>query len=85
MGEGAMKAETCKKIKQALENDLGNAADNLYRARSAFNGLSADAMEGQYGQSGETRQQILDGYQKWYDEAKSVLDDYLADTNGVAQ
>lgn len=46
-------------ILAALETFRG---DNLYRARAAFRGLSDAEMDKQYGQSGETRRQIVDGY-----------------------
>lgn len=42
--------------------------DDLERAKAAFRGRSEAEMQGQYGQSGQTRQQILDGYQRDRDE-----------------
>lgn len=59
----------------ALKADLGNAADNLCRASRAFSELSPDQMNSQYGQSGQTRQQILDGYQEWHRKAKAALEE----------
>ena len=38
------------------------SGDNLERARVAFRGRSPGEMEEQYGESGRTCQQILDGY-----------------------
>lgn len=38
--------------------------DNLQRAQSAFRGLSEQAMDEMYGQSGKTRWEILKGYQE---------------------
>ena len=60
---------------KALENDLGDASDNLHRARHAATCQDASKP---YGQSGQTLQQIIDGYQSWYDESKSALDELRA-------
>lgn len=49
-------------IIEAVESKLGNATDNLYRARVAFSGCTEAQMQQQYGQSGSTRAQILDEY-----------------------
>jgi hypothetical protein len=38
--------------------------DNLQRAQYAFRGCTPEQMQQEYGQSGQTRQQILDGYQQ---------------------
>ena len=38
--------------------------DDLYRARFAFERLTPAEMQQQHGQSGKTRQQILDEYQQ---------------------
>lgn len=46
-------------ILNALERYRG---DDLYRARSAFRGLSDEEMDKQYGQSGKTKRQIVDEY-----------------------
>lgn len=48
-------------ILSALQDHRG---DNLERATARFSGLSPEAMQQQYGQSGETRQAILDGYRE---------------------
>lgn len=47
-------------ILRALESYRG---DNLQRARWAFKGLSPDEMAQQYGQSGQTRAELLAGYE----------------------
>lgn len=47
--------------KQALEQ---MKSDDLYRAKASFKGMSSQQMNEQHGQSGKTRQQILDGYEK---------------------
>jgi hypothetical protein len=46
-------------ILRALENYRG---DDLFRAKLAFKGMTPEEMQGQHGQSGFTRQSILDGY-----------------------
>ncbi len=47
-------------LKRAIEAFRG---DDLWRARAAFKDLSASEMAKQHGQSGKTRQQILEGYE----------------------
>jgi hypothetical protein len=49
---------------------LGNAADNLCRAQAAAR--SCDASK-QWGQSGQTLHQIIDGYQAEHDRWKRAL------------
>ena len=61
------------KVIQAAERMLGGAGDNLQRAKLSFGSLSSEFMQKQFGQSGQTCQQVLDGYQKEYDEWVSVL------------
>lgn len=39
--------------------------DSLERAISAFKNCTPAQMQDQYGESGETRQQILDGYRRY--------------------
>ncbi len=73
-----MTAETRRRIIQALESDLGNAADNLHRARAAFKGRTPEQMAEHYGQSGESCQSILDGYQEWHDKASAALQEARA-------
>ncbi len=46
-------------VKRAMQNARG---DDLERAERAFRGLSAKEMAEQHGQSGRTRQEVLDGY-----------------------
>lgn len=71
-----MSPETIKAVIRALEQDLGNAEDNYYRASSAFKNCTPAQMDAEYGQSGETRQAILDGYQQWRDRAKKALEEF---------
>ncbi len=50
---------------QYIYSALGRArGDDLERAECAFRGMTAVAMDEQYGQSGRTRQQILDEYRE---------------------
>jgi hypothetical protein len=52
------------KAKETLLRLIGNArGDDLQRARLAFRSLSPAQMQEQHGQSGQTRQQILDSYE----------------------
>lgn len=68
-----MSPQTKNAIIKALKADLSNAGDNLYRATTAFKHDTMEDMGREYGQSGQTRQQILDGYQKWHKEAREAL------------
>jgi len=55
---------------QALESVRG---DDLYRARAAFRGLSAEEMGKQHGQSGKTRAEILRGYEEHETKINAAL------------
>jgi len=46
--------------------------DNLERARMAFRGLSPEKMDEQYGESGMTRREILEGYERHAAEVDSA-------------
>lgn len=48
--------------------------DSLERAERAFNGLSVEQMNQSYGASGETRQQILDGYREHRRRVQAAID-----------
>ena len=55
---------------EALERLLG---DNFARAQRAFRNCTAEEMAQEYGQSGETRQQILDGYREHHDRVAAAI------------
>ena len=55
---------------ELAKNDLANARDNLYRANAAAAGRDPNA---QYGTSGKTLLQIIDGYRKWEAKALAAL------------
>ncbi len=46
---------------------LNARGDNLYRAKCGFKGLTPELMKIQHGQSGKTRQEIIDDYQAYDD------------------
>jgi hypothetical protein len=48
--------------------------DDLERARLAFAGLTPEKMDEQYGQSGQTRRQIIEGYEQSRHEHQAALD-----------
>lgn len=50
-------------IKRAVQDKIGQAEDNLCRARAAFRNLPPEVMNQEYGQSGETRSAIVAGYE----------------------
>lgn len=56
----------------AVKGRLSAAEDNHYRATCAAKGRDVHQ---QWGQSGETLQQIIDGYQAEIDRWKRALDD----------
>ena len=47
---------------ECVKKELINAQDNCHRAESTFGSLSVSEMQEQYGQSGKTKREILDGY-----------------------
>ena len=68
-----MKPEIKERILRVLRHDLGNAEDNMLRARTAFSGCTPDEMRQEYGYSGETRQKILDDYTRWVNETREAI------------
>ena len=54
-----MTTQTRQIIQRALEQ---HRSDDSVRARAAFAGCTPSQMQEEYGQSGRTRQQLLDGY-----------------------
>lgn len=65
-----MTNQTKKRIIAALEQDAANAADNLYRAKSAFAGADLNKV---YGESGKTRRSIIAEYNTWFNAAEKAL------------
>ncbi len=50
-------------IRQTVESALANhRGDDLHRAESAFRNATSEQMAKEYGNSGQTPQEILDGY-----------------------
>ena len=66
-----MREETL--IRKAIERQLGDAQDNLYRAQAAFRYMTPEEMSKQHGQSGRTRADILREYEEWEYDCKSAL------------
>lgn len=54
----------------ALENAMG---DDLERAEIAFKNYTPEQMATEYGQSGKTCQQILDGYRAHREEVENAI------------
>jgi len=65
-------------IIRAVRNMLSSAEDNLARARAAFRGLGAADMQSAYGQSGESRVDILSGYEQDVARWRRALADALS-------
>ena len=59
-----------ERLVQLAKQDVRNAQDNLARARSAARFHDPTR---QWGQSGETLNQIISGYEKWEQDALAVL------------
>ena len=56
-----------------VKRELGNAKDNLYRAELSFKGLSGEELDQPFGQSTESKREILMGYQKRHHELSRAL------------
>jgi len=59
-----------KDIRYAIQSQIGNARDNLHRAQAAARRFDPTL---QYGESGQTLQQIIDGYQAEVDRWERAL------------
>ena len=62
-------AETLRYLMELVSRDLGEAEDNLYRAELSFRGQNLNVL---YGESGETKGSIIEGYRKWEAQAKEA-------------
>ncbi len=63
-----------KKIRGTLLRALqGYRGDDLARAKAAFRRMTPAQMLEEHGESGKTRQQVLDDYQLHDDEAKAAI------------
>lgn len=63
------------KLKQRLIEVVGRSfGDNLERAEMSFRGLTAEQMNQEYGESGRTRQQIVDEYRRHRVDDTDLLD-----------
>lgn len=65
-----MKIETKQFIIDCVNQ---HRSDDLIRAKVAFRNLSSERMQEQYGRSGQTRQQILDGYEEREQQCNSAI------------
>lgn len=63
-----------KLAKRLLSIVASAQGDDLERAENAFRGMTDGQLDGQYGQSGQTRRQILDDYRQRRAEDKELLD-----------
>lgn len=59
-------------IMKLVDKDADAATNNIHRAKSAFRGLTPVEMQENHGHSGKSRQSILDGYQRWFDETQAM-------------
>ena len=62
--------EVYNTIHRALERYRG---DDYERAKAAFRDMTPSEMQEQYGFSGKTRQQILDGYREHVENVQAAI------------
>lgn len=60
-----MSPATKKVLQGAVASELGNAIDNLFRARRQFSRVPPDGLDKEYGESGRTCRQILAEAEQW--------------------
>ena len=70
-----MKETTKKYLIGLVQDNLSAAEDNLARANAVFKNMSEMQLDQKWGQSNCTCREIWDGYIKWRDEAKSIMDE----------
>ena len=58
-------------LEKLIKKDLGDAQDNLYRAKLS---ASPANIHKQWGNNGRTLGEIISGYAKWETEAKEALE-----------
>ncbi len=56
-------------LEKLVDKDLHEAEDNLYRAKFAFKGQNLNE---KYGQSNDTKKEIIEGYKQWYNKASET-------------
>jgi phage-related tail protein len=62
-----------KDVVQAVQAQLGNAEDNLARARMQFGRMTSRELAQPYGQSGETCSAVLAGYEREVERWRKAL------------
>lgn len=58
-----------------VRNELSTTESWLSQAKRAFSGCSPEQMDQEYGESGQTRANIIAGYQQKRDHAQQLLND----------
>lgn len=61
-------------INEGLRRIAGDASDNLYRAKAAFKHCTPEQLGQRYGQSDDTRAEIIAGYQESLDDANQAIE-----------
>jgi len=61
------------KILDVLKSKLGVSSDDLYRATGAFSRYTQDQMKEEHGQSGRSREQILNAYKDSVSDCESMI------------
>ncbi len=61
------------KVLEIVKNALGGAEDNLYRANLQFGRMTVDELSKEYGQSGNTCEDVMQGYRDAEEEMKQCV------------
>lgn len=61
-----------KLLRNAVSSMVGNAEDNLHRAKAAFKRYTPEQMHEPHGESGRTRKAIVDDYEEHLFDCKSA-------------
>jgi len=72
-------------LRSAVATMVGNAEDNMHRAKSAFRNMTPAQMREQHGSSGVTRQMLLAEYEEHLHDCKGaqhMLDQLLRSKHG---
>lgn len=61
-------------VLEIVTSALGNASDNLARAKLSFKNMHPDELDKEYGSFGQTCREIMDGYQSEVDRIKRCVE-----------
>ena len=61
------------KVLKIVQNALGGSEDNLYRANMQFGKMAPEQLKEEYGQSGKTCGEVMQGYRDANEEMKQCV------------